>query len=307
MGLRQTDDEIVRRGDIWRGTILELHARKADFTVDGVRFGTLLVETKSGSPHDRRLTKRSEEIVTAAFILGRLGYEGVDLITKANDGADLERPDLDARFSDGTIVGIEIAQVGSTKRMKHDAHIAMLEHTIRDLIDSDSGFAEAFGPWYLTVNISSVLGERDVSSKKEAQTLTAEVIAFIRARAHRQDESEQDDMESGYFPLEYATLHSRGATYYAAPAAYGPYFGTMSGGTVNPNPETDEIIRVLDEHREQAKTYRMQRIWMLMYLPDSNEIFRHTIRAISDLKPPIEPFEQCHISDAVWNVVSLGV
>lgn len=67
---------------------MELRTRMVDFTVDGVRFGTLLPETKSGSPHDRRLEKKSEEIVTAAFILGRLGYEGVQLITKAHDGTD---------------------------------------------------------------------------------------------------------------------------------------------------------------------------------------------------------------------------
>lgn len=281
------DDEIIAEGTIWRGQALELRQRMANFTVDGDRYGTLLAQTRSGSVHDRRLSKKWTEIATAAFVLGRLGYEGVQFFTKSRDGADLERPDLDARFATGEIIGIEAAEVGTTSRMKHDSHIAVLEHTVRDLIEADAMFAEAFGPYYVTVSVSNVLGDRDVASKKQAQAMLDEVIAFIRSGGHRKEDA--SDPDHAWFGDAFPTLRKRGATYYVSEADYGPYFGVMDGGTVNPNPETDEIQRVLDSHRRQARGYRMARTWMLMYLPDSNEIYRRTVPAFSEtnrISPP---------------------
>jgi hypothetical protein len=302
---RPSDDEIIARGDIWRGPILELRKRMADFIVDGVRFGELLPETKSGSVHDRRLTKRSEEIVTAAFILGRLGYERVHIFTRDADGKDLERSDLDVRFETGETIGVEVAQVSPTSRMKHDANIAVLEHAVRDLIETDSAFADDFGPYYLSVSQSGPLGDREVANKKIGQRMVEEVVAFVRAQAHRTNDDYGDEPD-GWFGPEYPTLHARSATYYVTPAVYGPYFSVMDGGTVNPNPETEEVIRVLDQHRRQAASYRRERNWILLYLPDTNEVFRNTVEATSRLKPDIAPFEQCHIADAVWRLTSLS-
>jgi hypothetical protein len=94
MKRRPTDDEILAREGIWQGTIRELRQRMADFTVDSVRFGALSPETRSGSPNDRRVTKRSEEVVTAVFVRDRVGYEQLQLFTKASDGGPLEGPDL---------------------------------------------------------------------------------------------------------------------------------------------------------------------------------------------------------------------
>lgn len=305
MSLRPTDDEIIAHGDIWNGIILELRTRMADFAVDGKRFGSLLPETISGSSHDRRLTKRSEEIVTAAFILGRLGYENVQIFTRSSNGMSLERPDLDVRFENGETIGIEISQVSSTNRLKHDAQIAVLEHSIRDLIDRDQSFAEAFGPYNLTLSQSSVLAERDIGSKKQGQEILSEAIAFIRAKGHHYDPT-TGDKSDGWFGPEYPTLYSRGATYYSTSAIYGPYFSVIDGGTVTPAPETAEVIRVLDRHRRQAITYRTTRTWMMMYLPDSNELFRNTVGATERLKPDIAPFAQCHITDASWRLASLA-
>ncbi|HKU68849.1 MAG TPA: hypothetical protein VJP85_13830 [Candidatus Baltobacteraceae bacterium] len=277
----------------------------AEFTVDGVRFGELLPETKSGSVHDRRLTKRSEEIVTAAFIFGRLGYQRVQIFTRDTDGKDLERSDLDVRFETGEIIGVEVAQVSPTSRMKHDANIAVLEHTIRDLIETDSGFADAFGPYYLSVSQSGPLGDREVANKKIGERMVEEVVAFVRAQAHRTSD-ESGDEPNGWFGPEYPTLNGRSATYYVHPAAYGPYFSVMDGGTVNPKPETEEVIRVLDQHRRQAASYRRRRNWILLYLPDTNEVFRNTVEAVSRLNPDIAPFEQCHVTDSVWRLASLS-
>jgi hypothetical protein len=303
VGRRRTDDEIIAQGDIWRGDTLELRQRMSDFTVDGVRFGAQLADTRSGSKHDRRLSKESEEVVTAAFILGRLGYSRVRLSSKDESGRKLERPDLDAKFEDGTTLGIEVAQVGTTGRMKHDANLASLEHRIRDLIDSDAEFSKDFGPYYLSVSPSSVLGERDVANKRQVESMLAEVIAFIKAKGHQLDNDA--DRENGYFGREYPMLHARGATYYSSSAAYGPYFAVMDGGTVNPNAEVGEVIRVLDSHRERARRYRVDRAWLLMYLADSNEIFRGTIAEIKKENPNIAPFEQCHLADACWRLTTL--
>lgn len=296
---------MLARDGIWRGPIRELRQRMADFTVDGIRFGELSPSTVSGSPHDRRLTKRSEEIVTAAFILGRLGHERVKLTTKAADGQSLERPDLDASFSDGTTAGIEIAQVGSTRRMKHDAQIALLEHRVCDLIETDQSFADAFGAFYLSVSPANVLGERDAVSKKQIEAMIEEVVRFVRAGEHSRTDSEHDP-DTGYFPRGYSTLHARGATYYASAAAYGPHFQVTTGGTVNPRPETAEVLRVLDDHRAKAIGYRHRRNWLLLYLPDSNEVFRGTVAAIASEKPEIAPFEKCYITDACWRLATLS-
>jgi hypothetical protein len=38
-----------------------------NFTFDGIRFGAMQSETRSGSMNDERLTRRSEAIVTAAW------------------------------------------------------------------------------------------------------------------------------------------------------------------------------------------------------------------------------------------------
>jgi hypothetical protein len=277
----------------------------AEFAVDGVRFGTLLPDTISGSVHDRRLSKATEEVVTAAFVLGRLGLADLEIVTRDQSGKKLERPDLDVRLADGSIVGIEIAQVGPTQRMRHDANIAILEHTIRDLIDNDQTFAEVFGKRYVTVSTSSPLGERDVSSKKQGQAIVAEVEAFIRAGGHLTNGNDDGERGSGYFGRMYPTLHRKGASYYSSPADYGPYFSVMTGGTVNPRPEIDEVLRVLNAHRAAAVDYRTSRTWMLMYLPDSNEIFRGTVKAVENVNPPILPFERVSITDTSWNIVTL--
>lgn len=304
MKSKSTDDEILARGDVWHGPVRDLRERMSNFTVDGTRFGTLSPETRSGSRHDRRLTKRSEEIVTAVFILGRLGYSHVQLLTKTHDGIELERPDLDATLDDGSTVGLEVAQVGSTTRMRHDSHIASLEHTIRDLIETDESFAKAFGPYYLTVSLSSVLAREDVQSKRDALAMTDEVITFIRAGEHAVAE-DHDNPETGYFDRKYTTLCARGATFYSSPAGYGPYFGVMTGGTVNPNAETGEVMRVLNDHRKSAHTYRGKRLWLLLYLSDSNEFFRNTVAEVAALRPDIAPFERCHMTDACWHLATI--
>ncbi len=304
MNVRLTDDEIIAHGDIWKGDILEMQRRRADFTVDGQRYGSLLPETRSGSPHDERLTKRSEEIVTGAFILARLGYKRIQILTRDPNGVSLERPDLDVRFEDGNELGLEVAQAATTNRMKHDSHMAELEHKIGDLIDSDPSFAQDFGPYYVTISASSVLGERDVQSKKQTQALIGDVEAFIRSGRHRKQE-DPDDPDDRWFGPKYPTLHARGATFFSSPSAIGPEFNTLDGGTVNPHPETDEVIRILDQHRRQAIDYRTKHTWIAMYLTDPFEAFRNTAGAIAALQPAIDPFEQFHLADRVGHLITV--
>lgn len=301
---RPTDDEIIARGDILHGKILEMWQRRADFTVDGIRYGSQLPETRSGSPHDDRLTKRSEEIVTAAFILGRLGYERVRISTRDADGRSLERPDFDVQFENGDEIGLEVALGSSTNRAKHDSHVAEIEHTIRDQIDADPAFARAFGPRYLTISTSSVLGERDVQKKKQARAMIAEIETFILSERHRQEEN-VDDPDDGWFGPEYPILHARGATYYSSPSAHGPEFNTMDGGTINPHPETDEVIHILDQHRRKAAGYRTRRTWIVMHLTDPFEALRNTAAAIERSRPEIAPFEQFHLADRAGRLVTV--
>ncbi len=187
--------------------------------------------------------------------------------------------------------------------MKHDATIGVLEHSIRDLVGSDRSFANAFGPYHLSVSPSNVLGEREASSKRQGQAILDELVAFIRAKGHYVHQDSNDPTHR-WFGVDYPTLHSRGGTFNTSREAYGPYFSIMDSGTVSRVPETAHAIRVLDKHRKKARAYRTSRTWMLMYLQDSNEIFRSTLDATRALNPSIAPFEQCHMTDFAWRIAS---
>jgi hypothetical protein len=298
-----THDEIIANG-YWSGDILELRKRTAEYTVNGKRLGSIDWRTKSGHSGDTMLEKSDSEVLTAAFVLARLNHERVAITSVDSDGAQLERPDLDARFEDGTEVGIEVADVGQTDEMKHEAAVNFIEYSISNLLETDATFAQAFGPWFLSVNLNPIGTWKKVpiSSKKEARQILGDVEAFIRAGEHRKPVTRTLTA----FPDAYSTLRARGAEYTASPFASGAYFDLGDGsGAMASSDEYDEVLRVLDKHRSSAADYRPKRLWMIMYLTSSYEVFRRTVEAADAKRPPIAPFERCYISDGVGRLLEL--
>ena len=145
-----THDELIAAG-IWSGKILEVRQRMAEYTVDGVRFGTMELETKSGSPNDVHLEKRISEITTAAMVSSYLGYEGIQLISVSRDGKPLERPNLDARLPDGTYIGVEVADANESSQRKHESGRNLIEVAVGDLLDTDASFRMAMAECYFAL------------------------------------------------------------------------------------------------------------------------------------------------------------
>jgi len=297
-----TYDLLIAQGN-WSGDVLAAHERMADFSVDGSRFGAMPLLTKTASPNDTHLDKRTSEITTAAKIFSRLGYENIAFTTVGIDGKRLGRPDLGARLPDGTEIGVEVTDVSETALRKHDAGTNLVERAIGDLIDADPAFRKALGDTYFSLTINGVGSNRPlhISTKKEAQSIAEEVDRFIRSGSHTTPTSDY----FATFPAQYATLASRGAQYHAEPAAE-PYFSVSEGAsTIGRAHRLGEVIRVLDDHRASAKDYRPLPAWILLSLTDTMEYFYGTIFAVEATKPPITPFVRGYLIDAVGRILDL--
>lgn len=298
-----TNDDLIAKG-VWSGNMLEVRSRMSDYLVDGSRFGEMPMVTKSPSPNDTHLDKNTSEITTAAMIFSYLRYERLEFVTRGIDGRRLERPDLDVKLPDDLVIGVEVADVSETAQRKHESGRNLIEVTINDLIDRDALFREALGNTYFSLILNGVGPDASVEirSKKEAQAIAAEVEAFVRSGQHTAP-------SEGYFatfPLRLKTLGARGAQYNSEPAP-SPYFSLSEGaGTIGRRSRTEEVIRVLDDHRSSARTYRPLPTWIMMLLTDPMEYFYGTIHAVAALKPPIHPFVRAYLSDAASRVIELA-
>jgi hypothetical protein len=298
-----THDELIAAG-IWSGKILEVRQRMAEYTVDGVRFGTMELETKSGSPNDVHLEKRISEITTAAMVFSYLGYEGIQLISVSRDGKPLERPDLDARLPDGTYIGVEVADVSESSQRKHESGRNLIEVAVGDLLDTDASFRTAMAECYFALTLNGIGPNRpaQIGSKKEAKAIADEIVAFVRSGAHL---ARPDDYFAT-FPAKYETLHARGAQYHAERMAGGPNFTVSEGASaIGPMHRRDEVIRVLDGHRASAAGYRSLPTWIFLFLTDTMEYFYNTIAAVEASKPRIAPFVRGYLVDAASRTLFL--
>lgn len=297
-----THDELISAG-IWSGKILEFRKRMAEYIVDGSRFGALCLKTKSGSDNDTHLDKRTAEISTACMLFSYLGYERIEIISLGHEGKQLERPDLDVRLPDGSLIGLEVADVSETIQRKHEAGRNLVELSICDLLDRDPSFKSAMGKVYFTVTLNGVgpYKRREIASKKEAQAIAAEIEDFIRSGQHMH--LSNDYFES--FSSGYPTLHGRGAQYHVEPWEHEPNLSISEGAsTIGPAHRRDEVIRVLDDHRASArKGYRNMPTWIVLFLTDTLEYFYNTIHAVEAAKPPIDPFVRAYLMDAVARVL----
>ncbi|MGA7202302.1 MAG: hypothetical protein WBX26_10765 [Candidatus Cybelea sp.] len=298
-----THDEIIAAG-IWSGKILEVRRRMADFTVDGVRFGTMELETKSGSPNDVHLAKRISEITTAAMDFSYLRNEGIALISIGPDAKPLERPDLDARLPSGAYIGVEVADVSETSERKHEAGRSLIEVTVSDLLDTDASFRTAMAESYFALTLNGIGPSRPVQigSKREANAIANEIVAFVRSGAHLASSGDYFST----FPAKYKTLHTRGAQYHAERMDSGPHFTVNEGASaIGPMHRRDEVIRVLDDHRVSAAGYRPLPTWIFLFLTDTMEYFHNTIAAVEASKPPITPFVRAYLVDAASRTLLL--
>jgi hypothetical protein len=288
-------DELIA-ASTWSGEILTLRFRMAEYSIDGARFGLMELDTKSGSPNDVYMQKRVSEIVTAAMVLSRLGYQRVRLFSLDENGKLLESPDLDCQLPSGHYIGIEIAEVVETAAAKHNASRNEVEVTMGDLIDKDPTFATAFGNFYFDLTLNGIGPHSPVriGSKKEKRENAHEVEALIRSGCH------QTPFEGYYrpFPDAYKTLHARGAQFHASPMDSGPYFSMSEGaGTIGRVQHLDDVVRVLDKHRRQAANYRQLPTWIVLFLTDPFELFYNTIQAAVQAQPPVAPFERAYLMD----------
>lgn len=298
-----THDELIAEG-IWSGKVLEVRQRMADYTVDGVRFGTMELETKSGSPNDVHLEKRISEIATAAMVFSYLRFEGVALISVGPDAKPLERPDLDAHLPNGAYIGVEVADVSETSQRKHESGRSLIEVAVSDLLDTDTSFRTAMAECYFALTLNGIGPNRPVQigSKKEAKAIADEIVAFVRSGAHL---ASPDDYFST-FPVKYKTLHLRGAQYHAERMDSGPHFTVSEGASaIGPMQRRGEVIRVLDDHRASAAGYRPLPTWIFLFLTDTMEYFHNTIAAVNASKPPIAPFVRAYLVDAASRTLLL--
>jgi hypothetical protein len=75
------------------------------------------------------------------------------------------------------------------------------------------------------------------------------------------------------------------------------------------NPQTDEVLRVLQRHCESGKkNYRiMSETWIFLFLPDPAEFTRRSLEVIKAASPPsIAPFDRCFIGNTMGLVLEIG-
>lgn len=152
-----TYDEMIARGIYGTGKRLQMRQRVADYRVDGNRLGSIDWQTKSSVSRDRRLPKEAREILGTASILSLLAFQNVRIISLDHTGRKLERPDLDVKFSDGTEIAVEQADVAPPAEAKHDAETGGLEAYFWSLLDNDKSFLGSFGNNNVIVFLSSHL------------------------------------------------------------------------------------------------------------------------------------------------------
>ena len=297
-----THDELIAAG-IWSGKMLEFRKRMAEYVVDGNRFGALCLKTKSGSVNDTHLDKRTSELSTACMLFSYLGYEHIEIISLGKGGKQLERPDLDVRLPDGSLIGLEVADVSETVQRKHESGRNLVEVRIGDLLENDRSFRSAMGKVYFAVTLNGVgpYNRREIASKKEAQAIAAEIEAFVRSGQHLQPSD--DYFES--FSSGYPTLHGRGAQYHVEQWEHEPNLSVSEGAsTIGPAHRRKEVIRVLHDHRSSArKGYRNLPTWIVLLLTDTLEYFYNTIHAVEAAKPPIDPFARAYLIDAAARIL----
>lgn len=295
-----TYDEMLANplsGGAWR----PLFERMASYWLDGTRLGTVELQTRSGSRHDRRLQSELAEIGTAAQVLALIGHEGVSITSQDASGKKLERPDLDVTLADGTTIGVEAAEATTTAQGKHDSETAALLVHVRDLVDGDPGFASALGNQHLSVFLAGpLLDDSRITSKSERRAIGEEIERFIRTGRHIGPKD-----RGPWFPVEFPMLQRRGATWYTNSSIL-PYFDIGQGGK---NPAQDarahSALRILDEHRGAAHGYRSITTWMVMLLVHPWEFHGNTLTDIEHMAPPIDPFERCYIADANGRVLEM--
>lgn len=291
-----THDEMIA-GGLWGvGEHRLMRERMAEFLVDGRRLGERPWQSLSGRLEDYELVKSDREILTAAFALGRLGHERVEIRSVDELGHPLDRPDLDA-VVDGCSVGIEVADVRALAG--HEGLKRLMRIGIAQMLDDDS-FREAFGANALCVNLNPLasFSHTPLKDRAEARRLLAELIAFIEAGDHLP----AFDGNLRSFPERYTALVARGCEFHCDSLESGPYFDLGDGPRMGLpyEPDCGRLLAVLNKHRRQAAKYRaVPELWIVLYLTDSDERYRRTLDAIASAAPSITPFTRCIVTDAV--------
>lgn len=299
-----THDDLIAAG-IWSGAVLEFRKRMAEYLVDGLRFGSMEMSTKSGSPNDVHLDKRVSEISTACMLFSYLKISGLQIRSVDANGTTLERPDLDVTMSDGSVIGVEVADVSKTAQRKHEAGRSLIETTIADMLDLDLAFKASMESVYFALTLNGVgrYDRRGIESNKEARAIASEIAAFIKSGEHLKASEEY----FASFSSAYPALHARGAQFHVDAWEHEPHFSVSEGASrIAPRNCRCEVLRVLNDHRASAaKGYRPLPTWIVLFLTDAMEYFYNTIAVIEKEPPPIAPFVRGYVMDAAARLLPL--
>jgi hypothetical protein len=291
------DDLIASANSPWPPSTpsraLDLYKRVAQYIVDGTRAGTV------DWPADR-LDRPLNEIQGVILIFGLLEYERVRITSLDQAGNKLEHPDLDVSLSDGTLLGLEQAEVTNMSLGKHESEADKIAVFVRGLLANDPSFAQAFGSHHVLIFLSShAVGKHTIQSRKERLQITSELERFIRSREHASGKAQ------GTFSSRYPCLASRGATWGASHRLI-PVFD-LGHGTTNPSTVSmvPDVIRILNKHRDAAKNYRNLPLWLMMNLTDRWNFTRKTLDNLCSERLDIEPFERCYVADDEGHVLEV--
>lgn len=271
----------------------DLYKRIAQYTVDGTRAGTL------DWPPDR-LDQTLNEIQGVMLIFGLLEYERLQITSVDQAGRKLEHPDLDVTLIDGTLLGVEQAEVTNMSQGKHEAETDKIAVSVRRLVSDDPSFAEAFGNHRVLVFLGSqAVGKHMIQSRNERLQITAEIERFIRAGEHATGKGQ------GSFLSRYPCLASRGATW-GSSQSLSPAID-FGHSTTNPTLTSmvPDVVRVLNKHRDAATNYRKLPLWLMMNLTDRWNFSRKTLEQLLSEHLNIEPFERCYIADDMGRLLEV--
>jgi hypothetical protein len=266
------------------------------YECDGKPMREYELETVTGSQFDTRIKKPYKEVLTIAYVLSKLGFTKLKITSLDPAGKPLDRPDVDVCLPDGSTVGVEHADVMGTALARQDALFEEIEIAVSTRLVSDAQFSTAYGNSAVHVSLNGLPPSAPLGGP-EATLIEAELLTFFASGAHAAASSSGN---SEPFPNSAPKLFARGGRY-SVLQSQDPEFHIGEGPQlISPADNLyDDVVRILDRHRNQAATYRGPRNWIVLFLPFATELFAKTIDAVKAKPPAITPFERAFIADGV--------
>ena len=173
------------------GQVANWFERVGSTSQDGALIGSMAHRMRTSSPHDRRPAPRFAEALTAARAVALLSRSPAALTSR-------ERPDFEARLSDGSLVGIECSDVGVESW--YSGALQEVEIAIREGIDASADIDARDSYVSIGFDLPLTASRRGISPLRtdpgellprggERVAFVREVLAFYRSGEHRQHRS----------------------------------------------------------------------------------------------------------------------